>query len=227
MKKKPKISIIILNYNRCEYLDRSIRSCMSQEIMDKDIEILIVDDGSSDNSISMINYFKDNYLCDIKIFKLKKNMGPGYCSNLAVKKSKGDYIIRVDSDDYISKLAIEVMSNILIHNDNIAYVYGDLIRIDEAGRVLNLVKLDNKKKVYNHGAGIMFKKASVLNVGNYNKSLKVAEDYDLIKKIDKKNLKSFYIPVPFYRYYIHQKNISHKFDRKKIIRKINRGEKWN
>jgi glycosyltransferase involved in cell wall biosynthesis len=90
---------------------------MSQEIMDKDIEILIVDDGSSDNSISIINYFKDNYLCDIKIFKLKKNMGPGYCSNLAVKKSKGDYIIRVDSDDYISKLAIEVMSNILIHND--------------------------------------------------------------------------------------------------------------
>lgn len=227
MKKKPKISIIILNHNRCEYLDRSIRSCISQQIIDKDIEILIVDDGSSDNSISIMNYFKDNYLSDIKIYKLKKNMGPGYCSNLAVKKSKGDYIIRVDSDDYISKIAIEIMSNILIHNDNLAYVYGDLIRVDDVGRLINLVKLDNKKKVYDHGAGIMFKKSVVLNVGNYNKSLKIAEDYALIKKIDKKNFKSFYIPVPFYRYYIHQKNISHKFDRKKIIRKINRGEKWN
>ena len=217
--KKYKISVAILNYNRAEFLDRSIRSCINQEYFDKEIEILVIDDGSTDKSDKIIQYFKKNYTCDLKFLKLKKNHGPGYCSKLAIEKSKGEFFIRVDSDDYLGKLAIENMSNILINNPNFAYVYSDLIKINEEGQKIKLLKLDTKSKRYDHGAGILFRKKIIENVGNYNPKLRQAEDYDLLRRIDKK-FKSFYLPVPFYRYYIHGKNITLDGNRKKIITKL-------
>ena len=51
----------------------------------------------------------------------------------------------------------------------------------------------------------MFRKSSILQVGNYNKNLREAEDHDLLNRMDKKRLKSYYLPIPFYRYYIHGK----------------------
>lgn len=221
--RKPKISVIILNHNREKFLDRSIRSCMNQEVFDKDLEILIVDDKSTDNSRKIINYFKKNYTIDLKTIILNKNYGPGYCSNLAVKKAKGDYFIRVDSDDYLGRLAIENMANILINNKEFAYVYCDLIKINEIGFRQKLIKLNKGDNKYNHGAGIMFRKKIITKVGNFNKDLREAEDFHLLKKIDKK-YKSFYLPIPFYRYYIHDKNISHSGNRKKIIEKIKNNE---
>ena len=58
-------------------------------------------------------------------------------------------------------------------------------------------------------------------MGAYNENLKEAEDYEIISKIMKK-YNYFYLPVPLYRYYIHNKNISHSGKRKKIIEKINK-----
>jgi glycosyltransferase involved in cell wall biosynthesis len=217
--KKYKVSIAILNYNREEFLDRSIRSCLNQEFFDKEVEIIVIDDASTDKSDSVIRYFKKNYICDLKYFKLKKNKGPGYCSKLAVQKSKGDFFIRVDSDDYIGRLAIENMSDILINNPDISYVYGDLIKINHRGLGIEFLKLNTKSKRYNHGAGIMFRKDVITKVGNYNPNLREAEDFDLLRKIDKK-FKSFYLPIPFYRYYIHGKNVSLKGNRKNIIKTL-------
>ena len=217
--KKYKITIAILNYNRAEFLDRSIRSCINQDYFGKEIEILIIDDASTDKSDKIIEYFKKNYNCDLKYLKLKKNRGAGYCSKLAVEKSKGDFFIRVDSDDYIAKLAIETMSSILINNPDLAYVYSDLTKINTEGQKIEILKLDTKNKKYDHGAGIMFRKSVITKIGNYNKNLREAEDFDLLRRIDKK-FNSFYLPVPLYRYYIHGKNISLHGNRKAFIKKI-------
>lgn len=217
--KKLKISIAILNYNRAEFLDRSIRSCMNQETFDKDIEIIVIDDASTDNSDRIIKYFKRNYICDLKYIKIKKNRGPGYCSNLAVRKSKGEFFIRVDSDDYLGKFAIDNMANILINNPKFAYIYCDLIKINEEGQRIKLLRLNTKSKRYDHGAGMLFRKKIIKKVGNYNPNLREAEDFDLLRRIDK-NFKSFYLPIPFYRYYIHGKNITLSGNRKNIIKKL-------
>ena len=111
---------------------------MNQETFDKDIEIIIIDDASTDKSDKVIKYFKRNYVCDLKYIKLKKNRGPGYCSNLAVENLKREFFIRVDSDDYLGKLAIDNMSNILINNPDFAYIYCDLIKINEEGERIAL-----------------------------------------------------------------------------------------
>lgn len=221
--KKYKITIAILNYNRQEFLDRSIRSCINQNYHNKEIEIIIIDDGSSDQSEKIIKYFKKNYSCDIRFYKLKKNKGPGYCSKLAVEKAKGEFFIRVDSDDYLSQFAIENMSNILIHNLNFAYVFGDIIKINYKGEKVETLKLNTKSKKLNHGAGIMFRTKIIRSIGNYNQNLRQAEDYELIKKIDKK-YNFFYLPIPYYRYYIHGKNTTLNSERNKIIKGINKNE---
>ena len=214
------ITIAILNYNRKEFLDRSIRSCIEQILLGtQNIELIIIDDNSNDDSIEYIKYFEKMHH-NIRVYINKKNMGIGYCSNLAVRKARGQYFIRVDSDDYLSKIACEMMSSLLAENKETDFVYCDHIRIDKKGLLEEKVRLDNKKKLLDHGAGIMFRRSSILEAGNYDKSLREAEDYDLVNRMIKLNYKSFYLPVPLYRYYIHGMNISLKGDRNKEIKKI-------
>ena len=179
----------------------------------KKLEIIIIDDASQDNSNALLNNYKDK----IKIIKNKKNMGAGYCSNLAVKMARGKYFMRVDSDDFISKLSCEIMSSILENNKKIAFVCADHIRVDKNGLREKYVQLNNLKNIKNHGAGIMFRTEFIKRVGNYNKNMRQAEDHDLIDRLTKK-FNYFYIPVPLYRYYIHDNNISIKNERKKFLK---------
>jgi glycosyltransferase involved in cell wall biosynthesis len=211
-----KISLIILNYNRANYLDRSLRSCADQIIFNKQSEILLLDDGSTDNSIQIA---KSQKIPNLRIIKNKKNKGIGFSSNRALKNINGEFFIRVDSDDFLSKHACELMSGILIENKNLAYVCCDHYRVDARGLVLEKVKLNTISKIKNHGAGIMFRKSAVKKVGGYNKNLLICEDYDLIARLNKK-YNGFYMPMPLYRYYQHDKNISKKKGRKLIISKL-------
>lgn len=210
------ITIAILNYNRSMYLERSIRSCLDQVCSSKNIEIIVIDDNSTDKSIKILNYYKKN----INLILNKKNLGIGHSSKLAVNKSRGEYFIRVDSDDYLNRQAIQVMSDILDFNEEISYVYADHYNVKDYGLKQKLVKLDKKNKLYKHGAGIMFRKNIIKKVGNYNKSFLEAEDHDLLFRIDKAGYKSYRIPIPLYRYYIHKNNISNSNNRTKYEKKI-------
>lgn len=208
-------SIIITNFNREKFLDRCIRSCLDQIVFNKEIEIIFVDDGSKDNSLKTISKYKDR----IKIYSLKKNMGISYASNYAIKKSKGEYIIRVDSDDFLNRHAIEMMSSILENNTDFSFVCCDHYRVDEIGMKEKIVRLNNKSVIKNHGAGVLFRKSVLKKVGYYNTKLIQAEDYEMISKIMNIS-KYYYLPVPLYRYYIHGDNISVKGNRKNIIKSI-------
>jgi len=111
------------------------------------------------------------------------------------------------------------MSEIMDYNKDLALVYSDHFRVDEFGYKQKIVKLDNKKKILSHGAGIMFRTEMIKKVGNYNPNLREAEDHDLLNRMMKK-YKSFYLPIPLYRYYIHGKNISLSGNRKDIIKNL-------
>ena len=194
------ISIIVINYNRSNYIERCLRSCIDQIVFNKSYEIIFVDDGSKDNSFKIAKKFASS----IRLFKLKRNKGISYASNFALKKSKGKFFIRVDSDDFINKHTIDFMSQILEKNNKIAFVYSDHYRVDEYGYIEKKVRLKNNEIIKNHGAGIMFNKKIFKKYGNYNQKITEAEDYEIIDKILKAE-KAFYLPLPLYRYYIHEK----------------------
>jgi len=218
MKSSPLITISILNYNRENFLDRSLRSCTDQILFNKSYEIIFVDDASTDNSLIKV---KSLNIKNLRIIENKKNMGAGYCSNLAVRKAKGKYFIRVDSDDFINKFTLQYLSDILDYNENFGFVCCDHYKVNEKGYKENIIRLNSLRKIKNHGAGIMFRTKCILKVKNYNKKLREAEDYFLISKMLQKKIDYFYFPMPLYRYYIHGKNISLQGNRKIFLKKIN------
>lgn len=104
-----KVSVIIPVYNVGNYLDRCLKSVLGQT--EKNIEILCIDDCSTDNSLSILkNYAKTDER--LHIFKNQHNHGQAYSRNIGLDAAKGEYITFVDSDDYIDYRAIEEMYDI-------------------------------------------------------------------------------------------------------------------
>ena len=196
---------------------------MDQYLSGKTKELIIVDDASNDESIDFLNSLKKKY-DSFKLIVNKKNKGPGYCSNLAIKNSQGKYFIRVDSDDYLNRFAVDIMADILNYNEDFGYVYCDHFKTDNWGLKQKIVKLNSKKVLLNHVAGILFRTDLIKKVGNYNPSLREAEDYELISKLNK-ICNSFYLPLPLYRYYMHENNISKSGKRSEYIKIIKKNEK--
>ena len=100
---EPKISVIIPVYNVEKYLDRCIKSVMNQTF--KDIEIIIVDDGSQDAcSDKCDEYAKLD--CRVKVIH-QVNQGAGFARNTGIKEAQGEYVAFIDSDDYIDYSMLE------------------------------------------------------------------------------------------------------------------------
>lgn len=101
MSKKLFLSIIIPCYNSEKYLSKCIDSCINQNLDKSEYEIIIVNDGSTDNSIRLIDTYVQKY-ANIKCI-LKENGGLSSARNAGLQKAKGDYVWFVDSDDWISE----------------------------------------------------------------------------------------------------------------------------
>ena len=98
----PLISIIMPVYNAECYLNQAISSCLNQSY--QNIELILIDDGSVDKSIEIINNIinKDNR---VKLFFTPTNQGPATARNIGLEKAQGDYITFLDSDDFIAMIS--------------------------------------------------------------------------------------------------------------------------
>lgn len=129
-----KVSVIVPVYNVEQYLRKCLDSLVNQTL--KDIEIIVVNDGSPDNSQEIIDEYVKKYPKKVKSY-IQENGGQGSARNFALKKAKGKYIGYVDSDDYVSLDMYEKMynqieqekSDIVICNNYI--VNGDHIVIEK------------------------------------------------------------------------------------------------
>ncbi|RYE37019.1 MAG: glycosyltransferase family 2 protein, partial [Sphingobacteriales bacterium] len=99
----PKISVIIPVYNVSEYLDECLRSAVGQTL--QDIEIIVVNDGSTDNSQEIIDRYAagDNRIVPV----VKKNEGLANARKSGLEKAQGEYIFHFDGDDYLPLDALE------------------------------------------------------------------------------------------------------------------------
>lgn len=197
-------SVIICNYNNKPYLGRAIRSCLKQSLDKGRFEVIVVDDASTDKSQDVIVGFKDKI---VPIY-LKKNVGVAEASNVGIKAALGSFIIRVDSDDYINENTLLIMTEVLHANPDIGFVYADHFRVDKEERILERVNLSTLDNLLRHGAGIMMRKSCLEALGLYDIKFRNAEDHDLITRY-LKNFNGFRLPLPLYRYRIHETNMTH------------------
>jgi len=115
--KNIKVSVIVCTYNRKEVLKACLHSLLRQSYPQKNLEIIVVDDGSSDGTERMINRF---FYSKLLYFK-QSNKGPAAARNLGIKKSKGEIIAFIDSDCVADKDWLKFLTFGFKVNDQIAF----------------------------------------------------------------------------------------------------------
>lgn len=135
----PKVSIIVPVYNVEKYLDRCVQSLINQTL--KDIEIILVDDGSPDNCPGMC----DNYAKTDKRIKVihKKNAGLGFARNSGLKIANGEYVAFCDSDDYVKLDSYEILYN-FAKSKNVDVVFGSFFKETSPGVWTELRKVESE-----------------------------------------------------------------------------------
>lgn len=128
-----KVSVIVPIYNVEKYIKRTVDSLINQSF--KDIEIVLINDGSTDNSVDIINSYCDDR---IKIYS-QSNQGGSVARNLGIEKSTSDFLMFLDADDYYYPDCIEKAYNKII-NDNVDIcIYGSKFVDDDGNNIKSVV----------------------------------------------------------------------------------------
>lgn len=124
------LSIILPTYNRSKVIGRMIDSILSQSF--RDFELLIIDDGSQDNTLEMLKQYQDSR---IRVFT-QNNSGVSSARNVGIKNARGEYLVFVDSDDFLLEGFFEEISQTLQERDSeILVCNGAMQRPDKTSRV--------------------------------------------------------------------------------------------
>ena len=179
------ISIIIPNYNKSEYLVNTINSIKSQTY--QNWECIIVDDFSYDDSIAIIR----NEIKYDKRFNLivnKKNMGASYSRNTGIKKSSGDYILFLDSDDFLSDYCFENRISFLKKKSNIDYAVfkmGTFYKaIGDSKSIWSDFSGDHLKRFLSHSLPwhtmmVLWRKKTLIDLNGFQESFARCQDVEL------------------------------------------------
>src|SRR5436190_1079119 len=116
MKNKPSVSIIIANYNGEKYLATCLLSVLRSSYSER--EILVIDDGSTDKSIAILEKFSKGNV-QVKLLRNKKNIGAAASRNKAVSFAKGDIIVFLDNDTEVDKDWLVEMIKVLSSSSKI------------------------------------------------------------------------------------------------------------
>lgn len=148
-----KVSIIIPAYNVEKYIKKGIESAINQTY--RNIEVLVVDDGSEDDTLRIaIGYQYDER---VKVFH-QSNKGVSAARNLALSMSSGEYVIFLDSDDWLEECAVEKLIEIAEYNGDYMPAVGRTIRYDYCEEILRVhtdvvVRIDSERALLDVGMG--------------------------------------------------------------------------
>lgn len=188
----PTVSVIIPTYNRALMVKDAIQSVLDQTYTD--YEIIVVDDGSTDDTSRVINGLR-SYSRKVHYIH-QGNKGRSAARNIGVRAARGDYIAFLDSDDMFlpEKLHVQVMT--LENNLNFGMVYSPVLKMDEHGNILKDIdhgreKLTGfiypellfiKKNVITI-PGVMVRMRVLREVGGFDETMHICEDLDLWRRI--------------------------------------------
>ena len=127
MDKKITISITCYNYGR--YLDRAIESCLEQKGRDLDVDVLVIDDGSTDNTPQVCEEYADR----IRVLR-SENQGFGASLTRAIRQAQGDYVCLLDADDYFVETKLQELAPFI--QDGYDLIENESYLIDETGNLI-------------------------------------------------------------------------------------------
>jgi glycosyltransferase involved in cell wall biosynthesis len=204
-KSVPLVSIVLPTFNRASSLEGAVRCCLDQTW--RNIEIIIVNDGSTDNTeeVAQALVEKDSR---VRYIKQTNQKIPG-ALNTGFKNAHGDYFTWTSDDNRYEPDAIEIMVEKLESQKDLGFVYCNMKIINEEGEIVRVSdfsngNLDAKNCI---GACFMYRRSVAEAVGTYDTNAFLAEDYDYWLRISKKFQIGFIEESP-YQYRIHKKSLT-------------------
>ncbi len=195
---RPRISVIVPAFNREFLVGRCLRSLLSQSLPPTDYEIVVVDDGSTDRTAFSVELFiarRDDHL---RLIRHGENRGLPVALNTAIRASRGDLIVRVDSDDFVSKHFLQTLFLFMELNPETDAIECDYDLVDDSEQVIERVRADEAPI----GCGIMFRRDQMEAVGLYNPALRVGEEREFRSRFEQK-FRVERLAIPLYRYRRH------------------------
>lgn len=203
------VTVIIPCYNGEAYLQEAIESALAQS--HPEVEIIVVDDGSTDGSSRIAQKFPVRYM-------RQENRGLTASRNLGIAASRGDYVVFLDADDRLRPDAIETGLRVMSEHPECAMTVGDHLFVSRDGSYLSnsskaCVQSSHYEELLKSNfiemiSSVLFRRSVLLEIGGFDTTLRVAEDYELYLRIAR------VYPICCHsalmaEYRLHQANTSH------------------
>lgn len=199
------VSVIIPAYNQGHYLGEAIQSCLDQTY--PNIEIIVVDDGSTDNTGEIAQSYKDPKIKYIQ----KQNGGLSSARNAGIQAASGEYLTFLDSDDTFLPEKISLLLDRLMTNLHLGFVAGHALLIDQRGKTIpKKFETHLPSPIQNlilgnpfHVGSVMVRKECQEKIGYFDETLRSYEDWDFWLRLAIAGCPMDVIPVPVSRYRFH------------------------
>jgi len=220
-KDNPLVSVIMPAYNAAAHIAEAIESVLIQNY--RNLELIVVDDGSIDNTKDIVTGFKDDR---IKYF-YKGNSGPSGTRNLAISKAGGQYIIPLDADDMMTPDSIARHLIEFENHPDVDLVYCDVLLIDDKSNPIRIMKKpeyqDRRhliRDLFRAGHPVLpfrlgIRRSVFDKIGFYDEDFLVGEDYDMMRRFVKAGLKAHHLNEPLHLRRMHTDSLSRNFTAQK------------
>ncbi len=205
----PSVSIIMPTYNGERYIAEAIDSCLKQTF--NNIELIILDDGSTDNTSNVVKEINDSR---IRLISLNHNSGLALALNQGFMCSIGDYLTWTSDDNTYEPEAIDIMVDYLEKDREVDFIYSNYYLIDEEDKEIKPIYVDFPYNLLEGnciGPCFMYRRKVYEQIGDYNPKFFLAEDYDYWIRIFKSGLKMMSIDKFLYKYRLHQYSKTAKY----------------
>lgn len=201
------ISIIVRTYNAQDSVGATLESIFSQTIDQSLYEVIVIDDGSTDGTLEVVRPYEE------RITLLRQDhTGPMHALNRAIKHTKGNYMIILDSDDTFEPEILQELYGALKQDPEAAFAYCDYHEKDLRTGQKAIVSTENVFSTL--AEGILFPTEVIKKLGMYDVSLFFPE-YDILIKLTKTH-KGIRVPEPLFTYNRHDGSLTSNQDRVKL-----------
>jgi glycosyltransferase involved in cell wall biosynthesis len=189
MKDLPVVSVIIPLYNKEETIRKTVESVLNQSYAD--FELLVVDDGSTDNSLKILSEINDERLIIIS----KPNGGVSHARNYGVRNAKSEFIFFLDADDLITSNCLSIFASLLSKYKNESVFVSNFKIIQTNSEEIVYCKSNKEflykkpikalwgKKIFPRTGAMMIKKECFDNIGYFNNDIVIYEDLEFILRL--------------------------------------------
>lgn len=207
------LSIIIPVYNAENYLQKCLESVFNQDLSLQNYEVICINDGSTDASLSILNKFQEGNT-NLKVVSTE-NKGPAHARNRGLENAKGKYITFLDSDDQIYSNTLSEILNKL-EEEEIEILYPMIHFFDEKDNLLEKSKIENNSKI---NTGLLqerrtltatFYKRELVGEIRFPEEVLVGEDTVFNASVQSKAQRVSFEGIPYYKYVVRPNSLSKK-----------------